>query len=50
MNSEKLKSYYLLNDREEGELRYKLELTKSDRETLFRIVIIRSARKMMLRD
>ena len=38
MNSEKLKSYYLLNDREEGELRYKLELTKSDRETLFRIV------------
>ena len=38
MNSEKLKGYYLLNEREEGELRHKLVLTKSDKETFFKIV------------
>ncbi len=38
MNSDKLKSYYLLNDKEEGELRHKLVLTKSDEETLFKII------------
>jgi len=38
MNSEKLKSYYLLNEREEGELRNKLVLTKSDKETFFKII------------
>ena len=38
MSAEKLKSYYLLNDKEEGELRQKLVLTKSDKDTLFKIV------------
>jgi uncharacterized protein with ParB-like and HNH nuclease domain/predicted transport protein len=38
MNAEKLKGYYLLNEREEGELRHKLVLTKSDKETFFKIV------------
>jgi len=38
MNSEKLKGYYLLNEREEGELRHKLVLTKSDKDTFFKII------------
>lgn len=38
MNSDKLKNYYLVNNDEEGEKRYKLVLTKSDKETLFNIV------------
>jgi len=38
MNSDKLKNYYLVNSSEEGEKRYKLVLTKSDKETLFKIV------------
>lgn len=38
MSSDKVKSYYLLNDKESEELRYKLVLTKSDKDTLFKIV------------
>jgi len=38
MSSEKLKSYYLLNDKEDGDLKYKLVLTKSDKDTLFKVV------------
>lgn len=38
IDSEKLKSYYLLNEREKDELRYKLYLTKSDKDTLFKII------------
>lgn len=38
INSEKLKNYYLINKEGEGELRYKLVLTKSDKETLFKII------------
>lgn len=37
MSSDKLKNYYLIN-REEEEKRYKLILTKSDKETLFKII------------
>lgn len=38
MNSDKLKNYYLINSDEEDEKRYKLVLTKSDKETLFNII------------
>ncbi|MEM3561592.1 MAG: DUF262 and DUF1524 domain-containing protein [Nitrososphaeria archaeon] len=38
MNSEKLKNYFLVNNNEEGDKRFKLVLTKSDKETLFRII------------
>ena len=38
INSEKIKNYYLLNKEEEGELKHKLVLTKSDKETLFKII------------
>ncbi len=38
LSSEKIRSYYLLNDKEEGELRHKLILTKSNKDTLFKIV------------
>ena len=34
----KLEAYYLFNTQEEGELRYKLLLTRSDKETLIRIL------------
>ena len=37
MSSDKLKNYYLIN-RDEEEKRYKLILTKSDKETLFKII------------
>ena len=37
MTSDKLKNYYLIN-REEEEKRYKLILTKSDKETIFKII------------
>lgn len=33
----KINGYYLLNEREEGELRYKLILNESDKETLFKV-------------
>jgi len=38
MNSDKLKNYYLINRDEEQEKRYKLILTKSDKETLFKLI------------
>jgi len=38
MSSDKLKNYYLINRDEEEEKRYKLILTKSDKETLFKII------------
>lgn len=38
MTARKLRNYYLLNAEEEGEQRYKLLLTQTDRETLARIV------------
>jgi len=38
LNPEKLESYYLINDKEEDELKFKLVLTKSDKESLFKIV------------
>mgnify|MGYP006418480891 CR=1 FL=1 len=38
IDEEKLRSYYLLNDKEDGDLFYKLLLTKSDKETYYKIV------------
>jgi len=38
INPEKISSYYLLNEKEEGSLKYKLLLTKSDKETFFKII------------
>jgi uncharacterized protein with ParB-like and HNH nuclease domain/predicted transport protein len=38
VTARKLANYYLLNPEEDGELRYKLLLTQTDRETLTRIV------------
>lgn len=38
MSPENLISYYLLNDREVGETRYKLILTQDDRNTLIKII------------
>ena len=38
VSARKLVNYYLLNPEEDGELRYKLLLTQTDRETLTRIV------------
>jgi uncharacterized protein with ParB-like and HNH nuclease domain/predicted transport protein len=38
MTRKKLNNYYLLNDEEAGEKRYKLLLTKSDKDTLIRIL------------
>lgn len=38
VNSRKLVNYYLLNSEEDGDLRYKLLLTQTDRDTLIRIV------------
>ena len=38
MSSAKLKNYYLINSDEEEEKRYKLILTKSDKEALFKII------------
>jgi len=38
MTREKLNSYYLVNDKESDEKRFKLLLTKSDKETLTRLV------------
>jgi uncharacterized protein with ParB-like and HNH nuclease domain/predicted transport protein len=38
IDEEKLRSYYLLNDKEDDDLFYKLLLTKSDKETYFKIV------------
>lgn len=38
MSRKKINYYYLLNNEERGELRYKLLLTQSDRETLKRLV------------
>jgi uncharacterized protein with ParB-like and HNH nuclease domain len=38
LNPKKLASYYLLNENEEGEEKYKLVLTKSDKTTLFKII------------
>ena len=35
---ERLQNYYLFNDQEEGELRYKLLLTKDDKETLIHLL------------
>ena len=37
-NFTKLQNYYLLNAEEESELRYKLLLTKRDKETLVNII------------
>ncbi len=37
-SARKLRSYYLLNDLEEGDERYKLLLTQTDRETLLAII------------
>jgi uncharacterized protein with ParB-like and HNH nuclease domain len=38
IDPEKLISYYLLNDKEKGEEKYKLVLTQSDKGTLFKIL------------
>jgi len=38
MSSDKLKNYYLINRDEEDEKLYKLILTKSDKQTLFKII------------
>jgi len=38
INPDRLFSYYLVNDREEGEDKYKLILTKSDKEALFKVL------------
>lgn len=38
MSPENLISYYLLNDREKGETRYKLILTQDDKKTLIKII------------
>ena len=38
MSPENLISYYLLNDREKGETRYKLILTQDDKRTLIKII------------
>ena len=38
LNPDRLASYYLLNDKEEGEERYKLVLTQSDKDTLFKVL------------
>lgn len=38
VNSRRLVNYYLLNAEEDGDLRYKLLLTQTDRDTLIRIV------------
>lgn len=38
INPEKIASYYLINDKEESEDKYKLVLTKSDKETLFKVI------------
>jgi uncharacterized protein with ParB-like and HNH nuclease domain/predicted transport protein len=38
LNPKKLSSYYLMNDNEEGEDKYKLVLTKSDKTALFKIL------------
>lgn len=38
LNPDKLTSYYLLNDKEEGEEKYKLILTQSDKNTLIKIL------------
>lgn len=38
INPDRLVSYYLLNDREEGDEKYKLILTQSDKHSLFKIL------------
>jgi len=38
INPDKLESYYLINDKEDDELKFKLILTKSDKESLFKII------------
>ena len=37
-SAERLQNYYIFNDEEEGELRYKLVLTKDDKETLIHLL------------
>jgi len=38
LNPDRLASYYLLNDKEEGEEKYKLILTQTDKNSLFKII------------
>lgn len=38
INPERLASYYLLNDKEEGEEKYKLILTQSDKNAFFKVI------------
>lgn len=38
INTKKLFNYYLINSEEEGDLRYKIILTKSDRDTLISLI------------
>ena len=38
LNPDRLASYYLLNDKEEGEEKYKLILTQTDKDSLFKIL------------
>ena len=38
MSPDNLKNYYLMNDRESGELRYKLILTDEDKDSLIKII------------
>ena len=38
LNPDRLTSYYLLNDKEEGEEKYKLILTQTDKNSLFKIL------------
>ncbi len=38
INEAKIKNYYLINKEEDGENRYKLVLTKNDKESLFKII------------
>ena len=38
LTKSKIKNYYMLNNEEEGDLAYKLKLTQTDRDTLWRII------------
>ena len=38
ISAKKIENYYLFNGEEEGDLRYKLMLTQSDRDTYFRLI------------
>jgi len=45
ISPEKISGYFLLNEKEEGDLKYKLILTKSDKDTFFKIIENRELNK-----